>query len=633
MSRASKIFLLLVCLIHLITVDCFALGNNSPATVFLGKKKLSPRVKFTEQNKVLYLNQALLEEIFQTKIAWEMGKDRVKINFGQMQVEFQTEKLLLIINGTKYKLSNPLWEAEANLWFPMEFFLILGIVESGREGQQLKLDWKESYLLNLEWMEFQGLPALELTLTGATQFKEFQLTNPDQLVCQFSGTKVHPFAVPKLTDLRNNLVKKVRFSQDDNGLLTLAFGLDGLPGYQVISGPDSPERVLLVFNYFLEDISLHVKEEIKVDIKTSSPAKYQVVQDDGLNLILHFENAALKTKKRRLSGDNRIIKEVFLEQVNVNTVQLSLSRLEAKGLFVAPAKDDPNLLQIRKVQTITGINWINSKQGSQLVIESDGELVAKVEKLPDTKRVQVDLAYAQVAPGLTIPELSGDQGKALQLQTASPNQVRLELDLHYFLGFVSEFSSNKRQLRISFTPSPLVNKTFVIDPGHGGDDNGALGRRGTLEKELNLEVSMRLKDLLEAAGANVVLTRFEDIFISLYERAFLANYLMADYFISIHTNSHPKSQIEGIEVFYYPNHPQALPLATKILDAMVRETGLKRLAVKTNNFAVIRETQMAGVLLELGFLSNPQEELKLGLTEFKNNAARGIFEGIMEFFR
>src|SRR5690606_32430049 len=106
----------------------------------------------------------------------------------------------------------------------------------------------------------------------------------------------------------------------------------------------------------------------------------------------------------------------------------------------------------------------------------------------------------------------GDQGKALRLTTVNSKQVRLELDLNYYLGHVSQLSPNKRQLRIVFRNSPLYNQTFVIDPGHGGQDNGASGKKGTLEKELNLEVSLRLKDLLEEAGANVVLTRFEDIF-------------------------------------------------------------------------------------------------------------------------
>jgi N-acetylmuramoyl-L-alanine amidase len=179
----------------------------------------------------------------------------------------------------------------------------------------------------------------------------------------------------------------------------------------------------------------------------------------------------------------------------------------------------------------------------------------------------------------------------------------------------------------------VADKTFIIDPGHGGEDNGAMGKKGTLEKELNLEVSLRLKNLLEEAGAKVVLTRFEDTFISLYERAFLANFLMADFFISIHTNSHTKAQTEGIEVFYYPNHSHAGPLASSILDGMVSETGLKKLAVKTNNFAVIRETQMPGVLLELGFISNPHEELTLSTEGFKDNAARGIFRGIIDFFQ
>lgn len=634
MSKALKIFLLLVFLNYLVSMDCIAHGNNSPATVVMSGQKLSPRVKYIEQKKVLYINHALLEEIFKIKIAWENGKDLIKINSGHIQIEFQTEHSRLKINGAKYELSSPLLEKEANLWFPLEFFQILGIAESGRKDHQLRLEWKENYLLNLDLIEYQGLPAIELLLSGAIEYKDFQLTEPDRLVCQFPTTKIHPLAFSKLSRIRNGLIKKVRYGYDDTRLLTLVFDLIGLPGYRIVPAPDSPKRVLLVFDYFLEDLSLLVrKEEIKVNIKTSSPAKYQVVQVDDRKLIVDFENAILKTEKRKLSGDGNLVKEIFLEQVNANTVRLSLSLLKDEELFIFPAPDNPHLLQIRKVQAITGINWLNTKQGSRLVIESDGELTAKVEKLADANRIRIDLAYARVNPGLILPEISGDQGKTLQLETISPHQIRLEMDLHYFLSYRKEFSSDKRQLRIFLTPSPLVNKTFIIDPGHGGQDNGAMGKRGTLEKELNLEVSLRLKDLLEAAGAEVVLTRFDDVFISLYERAFLANFLMADFFISIHTNSHTKVKAEGIEVFYYPNPPHARLLAKNILDALARETGLKKLTVKTNNFAVIRETQMPGVLLELGFISNPQEELTLRTDDFKNNAAQGIFKGIIDYLK
>ena len=632
-AKILKIFVFLFITIYATLCNHPAFGKDSAAMVFLGSRQLSPKVKFVERKQVIYINHSLLEEIFKIKIEWENKKGLIKIKVGNFKIEFQVESSLLNINGAKFKLTDSLFEEGAELWFPLEFYQLLGIKESSREEESLKLKWEEKSLLSLDLIQFQGRPALEIILTGAAEFKHFPLTDPDRLVCQFPDTKVHYITVPRLKGFWNEAVKKVRFSRDDTGLLTLAFDLTASTGYEVLPDPDFPERIFVVFNYFLEDLSLfHHEAETKIKIKTSAPADFRIIQNNDRKLVVHLDHAVLKTKKQNLSGDGGLIEQISLDQVEADQVRISVMLLKDEELFVAPAPDDPNSLQIRTVPSITGIGWTGLKQGSMLVVDSDGELSAKVRKVPDAKELWIDFEYARFHPDLIVPDLNGNQGKAIHLQTISSNQVRLVLDLHRIQSFESEFSANKHQLRVVLKDSPVVDKTFVIDPGHGGQDNGASGKKGTLEKELNLEVSLRLKDLLEEAGAKVVLTRFDDTFISLYERAFLANFLMADFFISIHTNSHPKAQTEGIEVFYYPNHSRSQPLATSILDAIVRETGLKRLAVKTNNFAVIRETQMPGVLLELGFLSNPQEELILLSDEYKNNAAQGIFRGIIGFF-
>lgn len=632
MNKTSRIFLILIILIQLVTKDCLATEATGFGTVFLGNRKLSPLVRYTMQKQGLYLNHCLLEETFKIKVKWETGEDCIQINLDNFRIGFQVKSSVLTINGKSFELDHPLFEQEDNLWFPLEFYEILGITKAGRKDDQLKLIWKENYLLSLVSTQYQGRPALEFELTRTDGFKHYLLTNPDRLVCQFPATKVHPLTNSRMNGFQNDLVKKGRFNQDDTGLLTLVLDLTASPGYQIIPDPNYRERILLVFNYFLEDLSLfHKGEELKVNIETSALPDFKVVHNKDRSLIIDFDGAVLRTSRKNIVGDGELIKEIVVEQIHADRVRLRLSLLKDEELFITQVPENPKILQIRKVQSVTGIAWTSSKQGSQLMISGDGELLVQVQKVSDAKRIQVDLNYARFHPDLTIPELSGDQGKTVTLKTISPNQVRVEIDLHYFLGFESELSRNKRQLRISFKPSPLVNKTFVIDPGHGGLDNGAVGKRGTLEKELNLEVSLRLTQLLETAGANVVLTRFSDDFISLYERAFLANFVMADYFISIHTNSHPKSKTQGVEVFYYPNHSKAKPLAFKILEAMVRETGLKKLAVKTNNFAVIRETQMPGVLLELGFISNPQEEQVLRSEDFKTDAAQGIFRGILDF--
>lgn len=632
MLKVVKIIFISILLILLTGQNGLAL-EKKPTPVILGKRELNPEVKCIEKEDVLYINHHLLEEVFKSEVKWELAKGQIIVNLENYKIQFQATRSLVILNGKKYKLNHPPFEEENILWLPLEFYLLLGLTESGENDRQIKLAWEENYLLNLKLVRFQGRSALELYLSDAIGFKDFLLTKPGRLVCQLTATKIHPIALSKLNHLRNGLIKKVRFNRDDDGFLTLVFDLSESPGYQVFPDPDLPERVLIVFNYFVEDLSLfHQGKEVRLNIDTSAPANYKVIKNDFPNFTVELQNTVLKTEKRKIPGDGELIKEVLIEQTKPDEVRLDLVLLKKVDLYVNPAPDNPNQIQIRNVQLITGLEWLDTDQGSQLVITGDGEILAKAEKLKNDSRIKLDLDYAQFQTGISIPQISG-QGKAIRISALNSRQVRVEIDLNYYFGHNLEFSANHRQLRLILKESPLLNRTFVLDPGHGGMDNGASGKNGTLEKELNLEVSLRLKDLLEEAGANVVLTRFEDKYIILYERAFIANYLMADYFISIHTNSHPKSQINGVEIFYYSGRPKAELMAAKILDAITGRTGLKKLAVKTNNFAVIRETQMTGVLLELGFLSNQQEEQIINTDNFKDNAAQGIFDGIIDYIQ
>ncbi|MGE5604224.1 MAG: hypothetical protein ACM3YE_00850, partial [Bacteroidota bacterium] len=143
MSRTSKVFLLVFILVSLAMKNCLAFEKNPPATVFLGSRELSSEVKFIEEKEVIYINHSLLEEIFKTKIEWEIKKGLTKIKWDNFNIEFQVEASLLNINGAKYKLTNPLFEQGDNLWFPLEFYQLLGIKESSLEDQRLKLKWEE----------------------------------------------------------------------------------------------------------------------------------------------------------------------------------------------------------------------------------------------------------------------------------------------------------------------------------------------------------------------------------------------------------------------------------------------------------------------------------------------------------
>jgi len=185
-------------------------------------------------------------------------------------------------------------------------------------------------------------------------------------------------------------------------------------------------------------------------------------------------------------------------------------------------------------------------------------------------------------------------------------------------------------------PQPPI---VVLDAGHGGYDPGAIGK--TLkEKEVNLEITLKVGELLTQKGIAVTYTRSDDQFVGLEERSNIANSLNASLFVSIHNNANQLSSISGTETYFYApadtpdlyaQRNERARLANAIQTELV--ANLQRLdhGVKEANLSVLRNTQMPSVLVEVAFISNPTEEALLQNNDFINRAALGIVNGIIAF--
>lgn len=196
------------------------------------------------------------------------------------------------------------------------------------------------------------------------------------------------------------------------------------------------------------------------------------------------------------------------------------------------------------------------------------------------------------------------------------------------------------------TPPPRLVPTrqyplILIDPGHGGEDKGAESpfKPGCQEKSLTLATSCLVKDFLQQMGYPIKMTRSEDIFIPLQTRASMANEAKPALFVSIHYNSAPNKGANGIEVFYYlskidkkrTNDSKAL--ASIVLAKVLERTGAKSRGVKSENFAVIRETEMPAILIEGGFLTNQEEMQKIKDPLYIRQLALGIALGVDQYVK
>jgi N-acetylmuramoyl-L-alanine amidase len=176
-------------------------------------------------------------------------------------------------------------------------------------------------------------------------------------------------------------------------------------------------------------------------------------------------------------------------------------------------------------------------------------------------------------------------------------------------------------------------KVIVLDPGHGGSDSGAQAS-GIIEKELNLDIALRTKSLLENAGFSVIMTRTTDTYVSLAGRAAIANISNADIFISIHGNAFNRSA-RGVETFWYGKFEKAnsMRLANLLQNNVVSKTNISNRRVAEGNFHVIRETEIPSALVEVGFIDNPSDAAKLKQSKYRQLAAEGIMLGVLDYFR
>jgi N-acetylmuramoyl-L-alanine amidase len=180
---------------------------------------------------------------------------------------------------------------------------------------------------------------------------------------------------------------------------------------------------------------------------------------------------------------------------------------------------------------------------------------------------------------------------------------------------------------------PLV----IIDPGHGGTDEGAKVNT-FMEKKLALTTALLTKKHLEELGYRVMMTRSRDVYLPLQRRVSIANKTKGSLFVSIHFNSSPSVEAHGIEIFYFDSKElwrtkASKRLANCILYRTVGQTDAISRGIKQGNFHVIRETDMPAVLVEGGFITNREERTKLREKAYLDKLAVGIAQGIDKYMR
>ncbi len=396
------------------------------------------------------------------------------------------------------------------------------------------------------------------------------------------------------------------------------------------------------------------------------------VADKALSRAIHIKENLLNDKRGAEKIRKQFMSKVVASQKKTQEVR-SVLRLE-------PVKTNLKKSTIQKIS----IQELNHRlnvviAGLEKIKLNQGEIVKSAD-MP--RRIFFDLSPAKL--GEQIPLLfEVNQAKVYKVRVGQPaaDVVRLVFEVEDDVGVqISQkenvlalefFSGQKEFLRM---PSASRPKIIVLDPGHGGDDPGAIGHRGLQEKYVTLEIAKRVKRTLETEmpGVKVYMTRDRDETVHLSKRTEIANNLEADLFISIHANAAPNIHAQGIETYYLNiSHDRyAIRLAARenamseteisnlefILADLAMKSNVsdsirlgqvvqasifsrvkegwddaKDLGLKHALFYVLMGVRMPAILIETSFISNKEEEKRLKSDAYQHALAQGVVKGVKRY--
>lgn len=322
-------------------------------------------------------------------------------------------------------------------------------------------------------------------------------------------------------------------------------------------------------------------------------------------------------------------------------------------------------------------------KGSQFNVTSQAKLHIKHSELPKTKkqnkRIVFDIQPAKLGP--KVPKALVSQDKSIlkiRIAQHSKNTIRVVAEVrgkkHLSMKQVSKTPKIPDEEPVATEPEEKKFLKIVLDPGHGGDDPGAIGKRGLREKDVTLAVSKHVKEYIEKAmpGVQVFLTRDHDKTLSLPSRTEFANRMQADLFISIHVNASLNREAQGVETYYLniTHDRYALRLAARENAMSESETSnleyiladlamkssvsdsvrlgrlvqdglcgnllehwgdIKNLGLKQAMFYVLMGAKMPAILVETSFISNKTDEKRLKEEHYQKALAEGIVKGIQRY--
>jgi N-acetylmuramoyl-L-alanine amidase len=344
-------------------------------------------------------------------------------------------------------------------------------------------------------------------------------------------------------------------------------------------------------------------------------------------MFIDFPSAQVCLDQAELVPESGPVKWARLAALEGGGARLRVKLEDGYSAIMRDRLCDDNRVVVDFALTVCNVRSHEGPGCTVVDIATSGPVEFRPFRLTEPDRLVVDLpgVWAAGSPAAEVHSRSVTQVRLAQFDEGTARAV---LDLGEAWAHSWDVSPDGKGIRLTVASSPVFGRTVVIDPGHGGTDPGAV-KDGVYEKDINLDIALRLRQLLDSSGARVVMTREEDSSVQLSERSRMANEAMPDAIISIHCNSTTWDIFpSGTESYYFNSVPYSQELAALVHTCVVRELQLMDRKVRRGDYHMVRETRAPAVLVEVAFMSNGVDLQRLRDPESRQKAASGMFKGL-----
>lgn len=397
---------------------------------------------------------------------------------------------------------------------------------------------------------------------------------------------------------------------------------------------------------------------LQVAVDATGPVQVETnVLTNPDRLVVDFINATLRTQERQYAindaGVDRIRTGQFQVKPYVSRMVFDLTQPVEVSITAAPtsylvtlevrpkgsapsrasAQGEPKglpLIRAAGLVKVTGVFFQPDGETGRITVDSTGPMEYKIREFTFPDRLAIDIQNAVFIPVKREISVDGTSVVAVRAAqfTARPPVTRIVVTLKRKLNYLTNQSGGRLTIDLS-TSQAARGHLVALDPGHGGEDPGAIGPSGLREADVVLDIAQRVRDLLAHDGIRVLMIRDSDATVDLADRPRLGRESGATIYVSIHANASPRAAVNGTETFYLT--PQSLVLAQMIQDELGVVLGIPSRGIKTANFVVLRDTDIPSVLVETAFISHADDEARLRDQAFRQHVAEAVHRGIARF--